>query len=80
MNIDKIKKDFVKVLYLREKIIGLFDNLSSKMKQFKKLYNDMIKTSSVLGVSGTSSYQHSLFGIDAFYFQHKLINLIDNQK
>lgn len=72
---DNIKKDFVKVLHLREKIIGLFDNLSTKMKQFKKLYNDMIKTSSVLGVSGTSSYQHSLFGIDAFYFQHKLIEL-----
>ena len=72
---DNIKKDFIKVLQLRKKIIDLFENLSTKMNQFKKLYNEMIKKTSVLGVSGTSSYQNSLFGIDAFYFQHKLIEL-----
>jgi hypothetical protein len=72
---DNIKKDFIKVLQLRKKIIELFENLSIKMNQFKKLYNNMIKTTSVSSVAGTSSYQHSLFGIDAFYFQHKLIEL-----
>ena len=69
---ENIKKDFVNILLLRKKIINIFEKISSKMDSLKQLYKYMIKVNAAEEVS---SYQHSIFGIDAFLFQHNLIEI-----
>jgi len=68
MNIENAKKDFVNILLLRKNIINIFEKISSKMDSLKQLYKDMIK-------SNAATEEASIFGIDAFLFQHKLIEI-----
>ena len=74
MEIERIKKDFVNVLLLRKNILNKFEKISDKIESLKQLYKDMIKANSNTNIE-LSSYQHSIFGIDAFLFQHKLIEI-----
>jgi hypothetical protein len=68
MNIENAKKDFVNILLLRKNIINIFEKISSKMDSLKQLYKDMIK-------SNAATEEASIFCIDAFLFQHKLIEI-----
>jgi hypothetical protein len=65
---ENVKKDFVNILLLRKNIINVFEKISSKMDSLKQLYKDMIK-------SKAATEESSIFGIDAFLFQHKLIEI-----
>jgi hypothetical protein len=72
MEIEQIKKDFINVLQLRKNITSHFEKISNNIDTFKQFYKDMIKMNAK---SDTVSYQHSIFGIDAFLFQHKIIEM-----
>jgi hypothetical protein len=71
-SVENIKKDFINVLLLRKNIINVIETLSDKISWLKKTYKHMIKTN----ITETSeSASHSMFGIDAFLFQNKLIEI-----
>ena len=59
-----IREGFDATLALREDILSVLKNLSSKIESLKKTYAELLRT-----------HQHSslLFGIDSFYFQNTLL-------
>jgi len=65
---EDIKKDFVNVLLLRKNIIHVFEKIATDMDTLKQIYKDMIQSNAEKNAS-------SIFGIDAFLFQHKLIEI-----
>lgn len=72
-NFDDIKKKFVNILKLREDVSNKIDIITNKIDMLKKIYKDMMKENN--SKSSTIEYQHSIFGIDGFLFQNKLIDM-----
>ena len=70
-DIESIKKNFVNVLMLRKNVTEVFEKISAKVESLKELYKEMITTET----NNTADTQHSIFGIDAFLFQNKLIEM-----
>ena len=70
-DIESIKKDFINVLMLRKNVTEVFEKISAKVESLKELYKEMITTET----NNTADTQHSIFGIDAFLFQNKLIEM-----
>ena len=66
ISISNFKTEFNDISLVRNKIIGIFETLKSKMDRLKNLYSDYIKQ------SNTPLF---VFGLDSFHFQNKLIDL-----
>jgi hypothetical protein len=62
----KLKTDFNNIINVRTTVKNIFDILQIKINKLKMLYNDFIKT---------SKSELSVFGLDSFHFQNKLIDI-----
>lgn len=63
-NLEEIKTDFNEVKRLRTDISAIFDEIEGKNNELNKIYLNMVKT---------HNSKNYLFGLDAFFFQNKLI-------
>ena len=63
-DLEEIKINFNEVKRLRTDINAIFDEIESKNNELNKIYLNMVKT---------HNSKNYLFGLDAFFFQNKLI-------
>jgi hypothetical protein len=79
MDIESENIKFVEMLQLRKKITKTFNKIADKIDILKKIYKDMMSENeeniSDGGGELETTYLHSMFGIDTFLFQHKLIEI-----
>ena len=64
MGVLELKKRFESLLYLREDINNVFEALNNKVSILKKIYKELVKN---------HEHNNNIFGIDAFFFQNKII-------
>jgi hypothetical protein len=66
IKLTQLKSDFHNIINIRTIVKNIFDILQIRINKLKSLYNDFIKTSKT---------QLSVFGLDSFHFQNKLIDI-----
>jgi hypothetical protein len=79
MDVESENIKFVEMLQLRKKITKTFDKIADRIDVLKKIYKDMMSENEANISDGggelETTYLHSMFGIDTFLFQHKLIEI-----
>jgi hypothetical protein len=66
VKITQLKSDFHNITSIRTSVKNIFDILEIRINKLKNMYNEFIKT---------SKSKLSVFGLDSFHFQSKLIDI-----